>query len=140
MKVSAATKEDCRWLFARISWVPTLGFKAIVAHDSSGAIRGMVGYDCWTPNSVQMHVALASGAAARSLLGPAFQYPFEQLAVGVVLGVVPANNAPSLNFARKVGMRETHRIADGWAPGVDLLHFEMRREECRFLSSKAKAA
>lgn len=138
--VRAAPAEHFAWLASRISWAPTTGFRAIELLDASGLIRGMVGYDCWTPNSVQMHVGLASPAACRPLLVPAFSYPFLEAGLGLVLGVVPACNANSVNFALRVGFRLVHRTAHGWDQGVDLLHFEMRRDECRYLQPLRKAA
>jgi RimJ/RimL family protein N-acetyltransferase len=139
MKVRAAPAEHYPWMATHTSWRPTSGFRAIEALDD-GLIRGMVGYDLWTPNSVQMHIALATPAACRPLLFPAFAYPFLEVGLGMVLGTVPANNLASVHFARKLGFREAHRTADGWKPGVDLIHFEMRREECRHLLSTRKAA
>jgi RimJ/RimL family protein N-acetyltransferase len=87
-----------------------------------------------------MHVALASVAGSRAILRPAFEYPFADCGKSVILGCVPASNARSVHLAERLGFRVTHRTRDGWAPGVDLVGLEMRREECRWLEAERKAA
>jgi L-amino acid N-acyltransferase YncA len=113
---------------------------AIEAVDDAGRIRGMVGYDYWTKNSCEAHMAADAPIAWRSLLGPAFQYPFEQIGIGILLAVIPAFNARSIRLAKHFGFREVHRIKDGWELGVDTILHELRREECRWLSANRKAA
>lgn len=101
----------------------------------TGRIVGMIGYECWTPNSVQTHMAVETPIAWRSLLRPTFSYPFEEVGVGVMLAIVPAHNARSIALVRRFGLHETHRIRDGWRVGVDLVVFELRKHECRFIGN-----
>jgi RimJ/RimL family protein N-acetyltransferase len=105
---------------------------ALAAVDKSGRVRGVVGFDRWTPASVHLHVVLESPAAVRVLLPAAFA---EAFAGGRVLarGEVRASNARSLALVRHLGFAEAHRVRDGWAPGEDMVLFEMRREACRWL-------
>ena len=138
--VRPAPKEHFAWMTQQTSWVPTGLFRAIEAIDDAGSIRGMVGFDSWTYNAVQMHIALTSPAVGRALLRPAFEYPFEQYGLGLVLGCIPEHRTRSVRLAKHLGFVETHRTREGWAPDVDLVHFEMRREQCRFLSHLRKAA
>ena len=137
MRVQAAPDAHLDWLTERTTYVPTAGCRAIEAIDGAGKIRGMVAYDHWAKNSVQMHVALDAPIVARSLLAPAFGYPFEMVGLGVVIGIVPAENTKSAEHARRLGFTETHRIKDGWDVGSDLIVFEMRKENCRWLKGKA---
>lgn len=118
---------------------PRTPCKAIEAVDGQGRVRGRIGYNDWTPSSVRMHVALDGVAASRALLRPAFQYPFLQCGRRVVWGLVP-DGSPSLRLALHAGFREAHRIRDGWAPGVDLVHVEMRREDCRWIQPRERKA
>ena len=108
--------------------------KAIEAVDErSGRIVGMIGYDGLTQNSAQVHIALDAPMAWRALSRPAFKYPFEELDRGVLIAMVSSQNWRSLCLTRHVGFFEKHRIRDGIARGVDMVLFEMRREECRWL-------
>lgn len=140
MRVLAAAPADFAWLVERTSCAPTGSFKAIKAVDSSGRIRGMVGYDMWTVNAVQAHMAVDSPIVWRSLLRPAFAYPFEQAGKGLLLGIIPAGNARSMALTRRLRFRETYRIRDGWAAGEDLAVFEMLRDECPWLSAGTRKA
>jgi RimJ/RimL family protein N-acetyltransferase len=71
----------------------------------------------------------------RALVRPAFSYPFEELGKGVLLAMVSSANVRSLRLTVGVGFRETYRIRDGVLPGVDMVLFEMRRPDCRWLEA-----
>jgi hypothetical protein len=135
--VRAAPPEHFDWILSRTGCARTDGFRAIEAVDPDGRIRGMVAFDLWTVNSVQMHLALEAPVVLRSLLRPAFTYVFEESDRGVAIGIVPAHNARALELDKHIGFREAHRIKDGWAPGDDLVVLEMRKHECRWLRRKA---
>lgn len=132
-RVVAALPHDFGWIQQRTGCGRTAGFKAIKAVDDSGRILGMVGYDGWTENAVQAHMAVETPIAWRALTGPAFAYPFLEAGKSVILAIIPASNARSVKLARRFGFRETYRVRDGWAVGEDLVLLEMRREECRWL-------
>ena len=133
MKIQSAAPSRIEWLTERTTYVPSKDVRAIEAIDREGVTRGMVAYDHWAHNSVQMHVALDSPIAARSLLSAAFSYPFIMLGLGVVVGIVPASNQRSLHHALHLGFEEKHRIKDGWEVGTDLVVMEMRKENCRWI-------
>jgi len=80
-----------------------------------------------------MHVSLETPAAFRPLLRVAFAYPFENLGLRVLTGNTPANCVRALQLSKHLGFTETHRTSDGWAPGVDMVHTELRREDCRWI-------
>lgn len=133
MNVVAATRDDFAWLVERTQCGVTEGFRAIKAVDAEGRTRGMVGYDAWTENAVQAHMAVDSPMAWRTLLRPAFAYPFEECGLGLILAVIPADNAKSVRLAKHFGFQEVWKLRDGWAAGVDLMFLEMRRDDCRWL-------
>lgn len=140
MKVRAANDNDLRWLAERTGWVFTDRARGVAVVDSKGRTRGVVGFDEWTPNSVRAHMAVDTPIAWRSLVGPAFRYPFEECGKTLILAVVNSDNTRSTNLVREFGFREVHRVSNGWSNGVDLLMFQMHRDECRFLSRERKAA
>jgi RimJ/RimL family protein N-acetyltransferase len=143
--VVAAPESHFGWLSERIGGQFTSAFRAIEAVDSAtGQVVGMVGYDNWTKNSVQIHVALDSPLALRALVlrhdAPAFAYPFLQAGMGVLIGSVSSKNTRALALNKRLGFRQTHVIADGFAPGEDIILMEMRKEECRWLPAQRRRA
>lgn len=133
MRVQAGHAEAFAWLETRTGCVLTRNARAIEARDAAGRLRGVVAYDCWTPASVQCHMAVDAPVVWRRLLRPAFAYPFEEAGREVLLGVIPADNARSVALTQRMGFREAYRLHNGWQVGVDLIVFEMRRTECRWL-------
>lgn len=133
MRVMAATVYDLGWIVAMTGCHATAEFRAIKAIDRHGMIQGMIGYDLWTPNTVWMHIALRTPYVLKSLIRPAFEYPFIQSKLGAVLCGVISTNKKSTNLVRGVGFREVYRIKDGWVKGDDMVIYEMRRDECRWI-------
>lgn len=136
LHVRAAERKRGEWIEARAGCSLMPDARLIEAVDAEGRTRGMVAYERWTENAVQAHMAVDSPIVWRSLLGPAFAYPFQECGKGVLLAVIPAHNVRSVALTRRFGFRETRRIPDGWARGDDLLLFEMTRAECRHLRNE----
>jgi RimJ/RimL family protein N-acetyltransferase len=125
------------WIAERAQLVVGPQFRAIEAIDGD-RILAMVGYDGWTPGAVMLHVALEHAAALRHVIRRGFEVAFRHRPV-VVASVLSTNRA-SLELVRHLGFREAGRGLDWWAPGVDLVWFDMRRHECRWLGAERKAA
>lgn len=135
MNCRPARPEDLEWLVARST--AALTPKALGLKVTDGEkIVGMCVFDGWTPNAVQMHVALDNPLAGRALLVPAFACAFISFARNVVLADVAACNAKCVRLVHGLGFVEARRTLDGWDTGVDLLHFEMRKAWCRWLPSR----
>lgn len=134
MKVlQASTLDDFKWIQAHAHCVCTPYARALKAIDEAGDIRGMVAFDNWTVNAVQVHMAVDTPIAWRSLLPAAFHFAFEMAGKGLVVGITPASNERALSLSRKAGFRQPYRIKDGWAVGEDMVVSEMRKDECRYL-------
>jgi hypothetical protein len=140
VNVTAAGPAELLWLELRTGCVLTRNATGIAAIDKAGLVRGVVAYDEWTPGSVQAHMAVDAPIVWRSLLGPAFAYPFVQSNREKLLGVIRSDNAKSLAMVKALGFKEAHRVVDGWERGVDLVLFEMRRETCRWIQPHRRAA
>ena len=139
MIVRAAPPEHFQYLVERAGVFPTPLFKAIEAVDEKDTVHGMFGYDGWTKNAVVMHVALDTPHALKYLLRPAFQYPFEQLDLGIALCAIRGDNIRSLRLTEHVGFKKVYTIRDCFGGGVDQMIFEMRREDCRWLQQRKAA-
>lgn len=143
MRVEAAALADFAWLQARAGCLLTATARAMKVTDAAGRILGMVAYDDFTKGSCVVHQAVESPVAWRRLIPAVFIFPFEVLGLSVVVGTVPANNPRALKHTQKLGFREVYRLKDGWAPGVDMVLHELRREDCvrkRWLKAKEEAA
>lgn len=139
MIVRPAPIAHFEWLVERTGCAPTDDFRAIEAVDSTGRIRGMVGFDLWTKNSCQAHMATDTPMAWRHLARAAAEYVFGRAGMGMVLGMVSGRNEMSLRTAKRLGFREAHVIREGCASGVDLVLLELRREDCRWLDERKAA-
>lgn len=139
MEAIGCHEHEYQWLVDRAGCHITPGFKAIKVVDATGRIHGMVGYGEWTENCVVMHIALENPAALREVLRYGFWYPFIQCGRGVALATVRERNRRSMRLCKKVGFREAYRVKDGVAVGEDMVVFEMRREECRYLPERKAA-
>ena len=135
MNVTAAGPADFTWLIEATQCALTPGARAIKATDAAGKVRGMVAYDWWTESACYAHMAVDTPVAWRSLVRPAFMYPFVECDRRKLLALIPSHNTKSWGLAKHFGFTVVHAIRDGWAVGDDLLLLEMRREDCRFLRS-----
>jgi hypothetical protein len=131
--IKPATFEDFDWLAKKTGCTLTTDFNAIKAIDATGKIHGMVGYCDWTQNSVRMHIAVESPIAWRAMLRPGLEYPFCQVGVGMIVGVIRGGNAKSLRFAGAVGLKEIFRLKDGARAGEDIVFMQLLKEDCRYL-------
>lgn len=133
MRVEAGHGPAFEYITAKAGCVLTPNARAIQAVDASGRIRGVIAYDNWTLSAVQLHMAVDYPAVWRRLIPAGFSYAFEECGKQLLIGVIAADNPRSLRMTRRLGFRETYRIRDGWAAGVDMVVHELRREECRWL-------
>lgn len=104
----------------------------------NGEILGAVAFDLWTKNSCYAHVCVKNNAAGRRLIAEALPYAFRH--VDVLLGTTRASNARANVLAKRLGFEITHVTLDGWEKGEALLHWELRRENCRYLKQDGMLA
>lgn len=139
MLVRVAPVDHYGWIAERARLAIGSEFQALEALHADSRIVGMVAFDSPTPNSICMHVALEHPAAARHLIVPAFRAAFIDLDRRIVYGQVLSNNPRALALDLHLGFREVARLRDAWAPGVDKIWLEMRREDCRWLDVRRAA-
>ena len=134
MNLYVAPREHLGWLAEKANVVIGPTFQAIEAVDASGRIVAMVGADAWTENACALHVAAEYPAAIRHLLKPTFEMVFNGLKKRMVVATILSDNQKSLALAKHLGFRETHRIKNWWADGVDAVLLEMHRKDCRWVT------
>lgn len=98
-------------------------------------ILGAVAFDQWTKNSCHAHVCLGNSAAGRLLLKEALPYAFKH--VEILFGTTRASNARVNVLAKRLGFELADVTLDGWEKGEALLHWKLRRENCKYLEKKA---
>lgn len=103
--------------------------------ERDGEIRAVVVFDTFSETDCCMHIASDGTRAwmSKDLLLSAFAYPFTQLRLLRVTGLVPADNEAALRFDEHLGF-----VREGYHPkagpgGKDLISMGLLREACRFI-------
>lgn len=105
---------------------------------SEGNCLGGVIYDDYTVGCIFMHQAsFGKNWLTGNMIWMVFDYPFNQLKVKKVAGVVNSTNHELLAFNQRLGFKEEARIKDAYADG-DMIILTMERSECRWLKIKPK--
>jgi RimJ/RimL family protein N-acetyltransferase len=132
MSTRPVKPEEMAWMTARSTWIPTGAARGIL-QEENGRIVAMVVFDEWTPHAARMHVAIDKPMSCREFVHAAFEYPFLETGRGLLLATIPDNNAACVRLVQRLGFYELAPIVDGWAPGIDLRVFEMRKTDCRWV-------
>lgn len=126
---------------AHVQFVPRL-HHCIASYDEQDRITGGVLFtDYWgNGSSCQMHVACFNKHwASKAMLYLAFDYPFRQLGVKKVFGLVPEENVAARNFDLKLGFKIEYLVEDVFNNPVGLngmYLLSMRKEDCKWLNMK----
>lgn len=109
-----------------------------IGWERDGQIVAGVAYTDYNGVNVCMHVA-ADGKdwLRREFLWTCFDYPFNQLKVKRITGLVGEGNAQARKFDEHIGFTLETTLA-GAHPTGDLLVYRMLRSECRWLSLDTK--
>lgn len=137
--IRAATQKEVERIAQLMSYCPTRNVKSVAS--VSDGIDACVLFDFWTMNAVQVHVYAPSMKALfdKAFLREIFTFPFVTADRAILYSVTPADQKGSLAVSAWLGFREKYRQKDGWAPGIDMVLKELRREDCRFLAQDVKS-
>lgn len=104
-----------------------------IGYEREGKLIAGVVYDEFNGANVNMHVA-AEGTnwLARNYLRAVFGYPFNQLKVKRVTGLVASTNQRALDFDLHLGFTVEAVLKDAHPDG-DLIVLVMRPESCRWI-------
>jgi RimJ/RimL family protein N-acetyltransferase len=110
--------------------------KAAIGFVDGDDIRIAVLYDHYNVGSIQMHVAIDDPKyVTRRAIATVFEYPFNQLRVKKVLGMVNSENAAALTLDMRLGFKLEAIVEDVYETG-DLYVLSMTREQCHWLRGK----
>ena len=114
-------------------WSST-GRSAVGEVDDSGTPLWAVVYDHYEPHgSIQLHIAIDNPKyVTRRAIQAVFEYPFYQLGVKKVLGIVNSTNEAALTFDMRLGFTVEAIISDAYDMG-SMYILSMTQEQCRWL-------
>ncbi len=121
-----------KWVCERTHGTWTTDSRTVGLEEDGKLIAG-VQYDMYNGASVCMHVAAEGrGWLNREYLWFCFYYPFEQLKVNTIIGLVPSWNEAARKFDENLGFT-VQTIIPKATPNGDLWVYTMCKEQCRFL-------
>ena len=127
-------EELGKWLCDRTGATHIPGQGWYIGNELNDRLVGVVGFDNYTGGSIAMHVA-GEGKRwlTRNFLWFVFYYPFEQLKVNKIIGLVDSKNETARDFDLKLGFVQEACIKGAGRDG-DLLILTMDKEQCKFLT------
>ncbi len=124
-----------RWVCARVGGSFNAKEATAIGLEKDGDLVAGVMYDRYTGQSICMHVAGEGNWMTRSYLKACFGYPFNQLKVKKIIGLVDSENHQARRFDEHLGFRLEAVITDAGKTG-DLFIYSMTPEQCRWLGAK----
>jgi RimJ/RimL family protein N-acetyltransferase len=128
------TERLLAWAQARIGMGAFRDDARTIGLERDGELVAVVVYDNFSTADAHMHIA-SDGTGRwmnKELLLAAFAYPFAQLGLRRLTGVVPAKNARALAFDENIGF-----VREGYHPHAlpddDVITLGLLKENCRFL-------
>lgn len=122
-----------KWVCERTGgqWIDGIG--TAIGLEKDGELIAGVMYDNFNGKSVAMHVAgVGKRWMTKEYLRICFDYPFNQLKVSKIIGLVDSENSQALQFDAHLGFIE-EAVIQGAAPKGDLHILTMTRAQCRWL-------
>jgi RimJ/RimL family protein N-acetyltransferase len=118
--------------------MPTSYAQCITCVENGKAIAGVV-YDGYNGVSISAHIWMEDGARpSREWYSAIFDYPFNRLCIGKIVGQVASSNAKACRLDEHFGFVEEARVRDYSEEG-DMILYTMTYEQCRVLNSPSWA-
>lgn len=105
-----------------------------IGNEKNGKIVAVTGFDNYNGASISMHIA-GDGKRwmTKEYLWFCFYYPFEQLKVKKIVGLVSSANQDAMRFDLHLGFVHEATIKDAHPDG-DLNVLTMTKDQCKFLT------
>lgn len=116
-------------------WTPV--GKSAMGVIEDGDIKWAAVFDNYNEGgSIQIHIAVADRKyVTRRAIQRVFEYPFLQLGVKKLIGIVNSENAAALSFDLRLGFEVEAVIEDAYERG-DMYILSMTPEQCRWIRGK----
>jgi len=122
------------WVSERTNSTFNVNSISCIGLEENGELIAGVIYDGYNTASIAMHVAV-EGMINREFLWFCFYYPFEQLNVHKIIGMVEETNSNARKLDEHLGFELETRIKNACING-DLLIYSMTKDQCRHLRIK----
>ena len=121
---------------------PSADQQAILwANPETKVIEWCIGFTAFIGKTCQIHVVnFNKKYTPRKLLWATFDYPFRQLGLESLIGIVNSNNEQAMKYDQNLGFKEVHRFVGLHDDGGDIVVFELKKDECRFIKELPNAA
>lgn len=108
--------------------------------EEDGRLIAATLFDMYNGASIAMHVAAVPGCRwiTREYLAVCFGYPFAQLGVRKIIGLVSSANRQAQRFDEHLGFVLEGTLKDAHPDG-DLLLYSMSKEQCRWLNIMSRS-
>lgn len=121
--------------FRGVLWIPVEYRHQLALMDH---VAAAVGFHTFIGRICCMHVVVQKPEyVTRRMIRDAFHYAFVEAGCEAVLGLVDTTNDAAIEFDTRLGFKKVYRIKDGGLDG-DLIVYEMKRSDCRWLSKEVK--
>ena len=122
-------------LYREVGVEPCNTTQAIMwVNPTSGDLVWLVGYTNFLGKTCQMHVVKFKGhLSPKQMLKACFDYPFNQLGLKIVFGIVNSNNKKALHYDQRLGFKEAIRFPKVHTDDGDLVVLQMNKDECRWI-------
>lgn len=124
-----------RWVCDKAGGTPT-ELDTGIAIECGGILVAGIRFDGYTGSSIAMHSRVDNPRKiTREWLRQIFDYPFNQLNVKRVTGLVCSDNIKAQKTNEHLGWKRETVLAD-YFPSGDGIVYIMRKEDCRWLKGK----
>jgi RimJ/RimL family protein N-acetyltransferase len=121
------------WACERMSAKFNPANSTAIGLEKDGQLVAAVVYDNYFINSIAMHVVIEDKAClTREAIKAVFDYPFNQLKVNVIVGLVDSANSDAIKFDEHLGFILETRIKNAHRKG-DLLIYSMNKSQCKWV-------
>jgi hypothetical protein len=127
------------WLMKllKTEWFPGRGSIIGLWEDGVGPIAGCL-YESYNKASIIGHLAgVGKKWMNREYLWYCYYYPFEELKVNKIIGVVESDNLEAQKLDEHMGFTKEATLV-GCAPKGDLIIYTMTKDQCRWLQLRNK--
>lgn len=115
--------------------VPDRGAAAVGWVRDDDVVAGVL-YDHYTGASITATIAVAPAAVmVKDFLWAIFDYPFNQLEVGLIIAFIAESNWKSRNLVEKMGFVCESKIEGAYPDGAMLI-YTMTKAQCRWLEKE----